>query len=82
MISLAIKLLDDSFRVNVNVAVSPIFREVLFEVKLIVGGSVSIFNVRRFEARLLFPVESEKALANTWMVAGEVLLVGGVKVAV
>ena len=40
-ISLAIKSVADSLRVNVKVAVSPIFKAVLFEAIVIVGAVVS-----------------------------------------
>ena len=41
VISLAVKLEEDSLRVKVKVAVSPIFKVVLLELMVMVGAAVS-----------------------------------------
>ena len=81
-ISASLKLEEDSLRVKVRVAVSPIFKAVLLELMVMVGATVSTMMEIVLEAVLLFPAASVKALAKTLMLAGVVLLLVGVKVAV
>ena len=71
-----------SLRVKVMVAVWPDFKAVLFEAIVIVGEVVSTVMEIVLEAVLLLPAVSVKVLAKTLMVAGVVLLLVGVKVAV
>ena len=64
------------------VAVSPDFKVVLLELMVIVGAVVSTVMEIVLEGELLLPAVSVKVLAKTLMVAGVVLLLVGVKVAV
>ena len=64
------------------VAVSPDFKAVLSEVMVMVGAVVSTATESCVAAVLLLPAPSVKVLAATLMVAGVVLLLVGVKVAV
>ena len=64
------------------VAVSPDFKVVLLELMVIVGAVVSTVMEIVLEGVLLLPAVSVKVLAKTLMVAGVVLLLVGVKVAV
>jgi len=66
----------------VIVAVSPDFKVVLLELMVIVGAVVSTVMEIVLEGVLLLPAVSVKVLAKTLMVAGVVLLLVGVKVAV
>ena len=76
------KLEEDSLRVNVMTAVSPDFNEVLLEAIVMVGATVSML-IESWEAAVLgLPAPSLKVLAGTFKVAGVVLFVSGVKVAV
>ena len=82
MILEAIKVVEAaSLSVKVKVAVSPIFKVVLLEAIVMVGAEVSTVMEIVLEAVLGLPAASVKILAKTWMVAGEVLLLVGVKVA-
>ena len=71
-----------SLSVKVMVAVSPDFKAVLFEAIVIVGEVVSTVMEIVLEAVLGLPAVSVKVLAKTLIVAGVVLLLVGVKVAV
>ena len=71
-----------SLRVKVKVAVSPNFKAVLFEAMVMVGAVVSTVMESCVAAVLLLPAPSVKVLAATLMLAGVVLLLVGVKVAV
>ena len=71
-----------SLRVKVKVAVSPDFNEVLSEVMEMVGETVSTVIESWVAAVLLLPAASVNVLAKTLMLAGVVLLLVGVKVAV
>ena len=73
---------EASLRVKVMVAVSPIFKVVLFEAIVTVGATVSTVTDSCVVAVLLLPAVSVKVLAKTLKVAGVVLLLVGVKVAV
>ena len=64
------------------VAVSPILKVVLFEAMVIVGEMVSTVMEIVLDAVLGLPAVSVKVLAKTLIVAGVVLLLVGVKVAV
>ena len=71
-----------SLRVKVKVAVSPDFKAEADEVIVIVGATVSML-IESWEAAVLgLPAPSVKVLAKTLKVAGVVLLLVGVKVAV
>jgi len=76
------KFEEDSLRVKVMVAVSPILKVVLLEAMVIVGAVVSTVIEIVLEAVLALPAPSVKVLAKTLMLAGVVLLLVGVKVAV
>ena len=82
MISASLKLEAASLRVKVMVAVSPDFREVLSELMVMLGAVVSTVMEIVLEAVLGLPAPSVKVLASTLMLAGVVLLLVGVKVAV
>ena len=82
MISLAIKSVAASLRVKVMVAVWPDFKAEAEEVMVIVGAMVSTATESCVAAVLLLPAASVKVLAKTLIVAGVVLLLVGVKVAV
>ena len=71
-----------SLRVKVRLAVSPDFKAGLFEVMAMVGAVVSTVTESCVAAVLLLPAVSVKVLAKTLKVAGVVLLLVGVKVAV
>ena len=71
-----------SLRVKVKVAVSPILKVVLLEAMVMVGAVVSTVMEIVLEAMLLLPTPSVKVLAATLILAGVVLLLVGVKVAV
>ena len=71
-----------SLRVKVMVAVWPDLRALLPEVMVMEGTMVSTVMEIVLEAVLLLPAVSVKVLAKTLMVAGVVLLLVGVKVAV
>ena len=71
-----------SLSVKVMVAVSPIRKAVLSEVMVMVGAAVSTVMEIVLEAVLGLPAPSVKVLAATLMVAGVVVLLVGVKVAV
>ena len=78
-----IKVVEEaSLRVNVKVAVSPILKAVLLEAMVIVGEVVSTVMEIVLDAVLGLPAVSVKVLAKTLIVAGVVLLLVGVKVAV
>ena len=82
IISTSLKVEEDSLRVKVMVAVSPIRKVVLFEAMVIVGEVVSTVMENVLEAVLGLPAVSVKVLTKTLIVAGVVLLLVGVKVAV
>ena len=82
VISLAIKSEAPSLRVKVRVAVSPDFKAVLSEEIVMVGAMVSTVMEIVLEAVLLLPAGSVKVAAATLKLAGVVLLLVGVKVAV
>ena len=82
VISLAIKSEAPSLSVKVMVAVSPDLRVLLSEVIVTVGAAVSTVMEIVLEAVLVLPAPSVKVLAATLMVAGVVLLLVGVKLAV
>ena len=63
------------------VAVSPDYKEVLSEAIVMVGAMVSTVMEIVLEAVLGLPALSVKVAAATLMVAGEILLLVGVKVA-
>ena len=71
-----------SLRVKVKLAVSPIFKVVLLEAIVMVGAAVSMLIESCVAAVLGLPALSVKVLAKTLKVAGVVLLLVGVKVAV
>ena len=71
-----------SLRVKVRVAVSPILKAVLSEVMVMLGAAVSMLMESCVAAVLLLPAASVKEPATTLKVAGVVLLLVGVKVAV
>ena len=71
-----------SLRVKVKVAVSPDFKLFLSEAIVMVGLAVSTVMEIVLEAMLGLPAASVKVLAKTMMLAGVVLLLVGVKVAV
>ena len=71
-----------SLSVKVMVAVSPILKVVLLEAMVMVGAVVSTVMEIVLEAMLLLPTPSVKVLAATLILAGVVLLLVGVKVAV
>jgi len=73
---------EASLRVKVRLAVSPEFKEVLLEEIVIVGATVSTVMEIVLEAVLLLPAASVMVAAATLKVAGVVLLLVGVKVAV
>ena len=81
-ISASLKLEEDSLRVKVMVAVSPIFKAVLLELMVMMGATVSTMMEIVLEAVLGLPAASVKVLAMALMLAGVVLLLVGVKVAV
>ena len=80
--SLAVKLEEDSLRLKVMVAVSPILKVVLLEAMVIVGAVVSTVMEIVLEVVLLLPAASVKVAAATLKLAGVVLFADGVKVAV
>ena len=82
IISTSLKVEEDSLRVKVMVAVSPIFKAVLFEAMVIVGAVVSKVMEIVLEAVLLLPAVSVKVPAATLKVAVAVVFAVGVKVAV
>ena len=82
VISSAVKSVDDSDRVNVNVAVSPTFNAVALEAILIVGSTVSTVRVTVLETSLLFPAASTNFGEETLISAFPVMLSVGVNVAV
>ena len=71
-----------SLRVKVKLAVSPIFKVVLFEAIVIVGATVSTVTESCVAAVLLLPAVSVKVPEATLKVAVVVLFAVGVKVAV
>ena len=71
-----------SLRVKVKLAVSPDFKAEADEVIVMVGATVSTVIEIVLEAVLALPAPSVKVLAKTLMLAGVVLLLVGVKVAV
>ena len=74
MISASLKLEEDSLRVKVRVAVSPIFKAVLLELMVMVGAEVSTVMEIVLEVMLGLPAASVKVLAKALMLAGVVLL--------
>ena len=76
------KFEEVSLRVKVRVAVSPIFKVVLFEAIVTVGATVSTVTDSCVAAVLLLPAPSVKVPAATLKVAVVVLLVVGVNTAV
>ena len=80
--SLAVKLEEDSLRLKVMVAVSPILKVVLLEAMVIVGAVVSTVMEIVLDAVLGLPALSVKEPAATLIVAVAVVLADGVKVAV
>ena len=82
VISSAVKSVDDSDRVIVNVAVSPTFNSVTSETILIVGSIVSTERVTMLETSLLFPAASKNFGEETFISAVPVRLSSGVNVAV
>ena len=81
-ISASINVEEDSLRLKVMVAVSPIFKEVLSELIVMIGETVSTVIDIVLEAVLLLPAASVKVLAATFKVAVAVVFAVGVKVAV
>ena len=73
---------EASLRVKVSTAVWPIFKVVLLEAMVMAGVVVSTVMESCVAAVLLLPAPSVKVLAATLMLAGVVLLLVGVKVAV
>ena len=82
VISVAIKLVEDSLRVKVKVAVSPDFKVVLSEAIVMVGAVVSTVTENCVAAVLLLPTASVKVAAATLKVAVVVLFAVGVNTAV
>ena len=82
LISSAVKSVDDSDRVIVNVAVSPTFNSVTSEAILIVGSTVSTVRVTVLETSLLFPAASTNFGEETLITPSALLLSVGVNVAV
>ena len=81
-ISASIKIEEDSLRVKVKVAVSPILKVVLLELIVMEGAVVSMVMEIMLEAVFGLPAASVKVLAKTLMLAVAVVFVVGVKVAV
>ena len=73
---------EASLRVKVMVAVSPIFKVVLFEAIVTVGATVSTVTDSCVAAVLALPAASMKVAAATLKVAVVVVFAVGVKVAV
>ena len=82
LISSAVKSVDDSDRVIVNVAFSPAFNSVTSEAMVIVGSTVSTERVTMLETSLLFPAASKNFGEETFISAVPVRLSSGVNVAV
>ena len=83
LISSAVKSIDDSDSVIVNVAVSPTFNSVTSETILIVGSTVSIAMVTVLEAALFsLPAASVNLGAETLITPSALLSSVGVNVAV
>ena len=82
LISFAVKSVDDSDRVIVNVAVWPTFNEGTSETMLIVGSTVSTERATMLETSLLFPAASLNFGEETFISAVPVKLSSGVNVAV
>ena len=87
----SLKSFDDSERVKLIVGMSPLLRDIRFELMLIVGGVVSAVAVSiervselllSLPSRLVLPAESEKTPDATAITPSVVLFVFGVKVAV
>ena len=81
-ISASLKFVEPSLSVKVRVAVSPDFKAVLSEEIVMVGAMVSTVMEIVLEAVLLLPAASVKEPAATLKLAGVLLLLVGVKVAV
>ncbi len=81
LISSAVKSVDDSDRVIVNVAVSPTFNLETSEAMLIVGSTVSTVRVTVLETSLLFPAASVNFGEETLITPSALLLSVGVNVA-
>ena len=81
LISFAVKSLDDSDRVIVNVAVSPTFNEGTSEAIPIVGSTVSTERVTVLETSLLFPAASLNFGEETLITPSALLSSVGVNVA-
>ena len=83
LISSAVKSVDDSDRVNVNVAVSPTFNAVALEAILIVGSTVSTVRVTVLETSLFaLPAASVNFGEETLITPSALLSSSGVNVAV
>ena len=82
LISSAVKSVDDSDRVNVNVAVSFTFNVETSDAILIVGSTVSTAIVTVLETSLLFPAASVNLDGFTLICAFPVMPSVGVNVAV
>ena len=83
LISSAVKSVDDSDRVNVNVAVSPTFNSVTLEAIVIVGSTVSTVRVTVLEAALFaLPAASVNFGEETLITPSVLLSSVGVNVAV
>ena len=81
LISFAVKSVDASVRVIVNVAVSPTFNAETSEAILIVGSTVSTERVTVLEASLLFPAASMNLPEETLITPSALLPSVGVNVA-
>ena len=83
LISFAVKSVDDSDSVIVNVAVSPTFNSVTSETILIVGSTVSTVRVTVLEAALFaLPAASVNFGEETLITPSALLSLVGVNVAV
>ena len=82
----AAKFVDDSLKVNVNVAVSPVIKLLLLELKVILGTTVSIASVIMLfvsePSALVLPDKSVKPSLGKLITPGVTLLAVGVKVTV
>ena len=81
-ISASINVEEDSLRVKVRVAVSPILKAILLEAMVMVGAVVSTATESCVAAVLALPAASMKVPAATLKVAVRVLVADGVKLAV
>ena len=81
VISFAVKSVDASDRVIVNVALSPTFNAVTSEVILIVGSTVSTERVTVLETSFIFPAASTNLSEETLITPSALLSSVGVNVA-